>query len=1714
MANPTIERANLVRLLSTPNVAVVLVRTTIQGQIQVEAIGPGPLDRIRVLLSPNGTQNLIDFAPGSWWLNSTSLFSAVDNGFIDVITESSVQTGLSISLELQYIPQPPNPVIGDLLVFNGIGWDKLPAGPIGQVLTSNGPATVPSYQVSGSGSVASVTALPPLSTSGTATDPVVEFQAWPANLAGALTNDGSGALSWVPGGTGGIGGTIANTQVAFGTALDTIGGSADITWNANTLAVNSTITVVDGVNTLTLQPSAISSDAATLTLDAASTVQVGGTAGVSIGGVYTLPAVDGAAGQVLTTDGLGAASWVASSGGAPGTPLNSVQFNSAGSFGGSAGLTWDGSTLAVDGSVDRATVGTLTIGGTTANAITVGKAGVTTSFPGPVALNGTVTSVTQTQFVTAAQFDGNVTFGNAVTDNVSFVSQIDTAITQEGIAAPAVSPLTTGRIYFDSGSNKFRVSQNNGAYVDMITGGTVTSITLDTSATGLTVNGGGSASITTSGTFTIDGTLDANNGGTGIALYVVGDLLYASGTTALSTLADVATGNALISGGVGAAPSWGKIGLTTHVSDILPAANGGTGIALPGALNNVLTSDGAGGWTSSALPAGVSGSGVATQLAYFTGTSAIGSETGLGAEALTWDATNNALGVRTASPTAGAAIDIASGQLAIPDGTAAAPAIAFRDGLNNGFYSPSNDVVGIAVNGAEVARFQQSGVGNSSVMLLGTTNDIGEVTCDSSDPSGIAGVVMLAHGVAGTTSQESYRGGQFAGVRSRGTKTGVLLGPSQVGAGDGLVNVLGTGWTDGAGVLPINYGALMTMKAEEAYTAAASGGRIEFHTTLSGTSGLTFLGGATTERMRITNAGNIGIGTATPNEKLTVSGVISIAEGAAPTLPTTAFGKLWANSASDARPYWTDDTGQSYNLTLDRFNTLTYGLTPGSVAIDTSPALPVFNSLALNQDTTFTTTGLGNGRSASVRVVCDASTRTLTFPSGPTGWTWLGSGPPASLAAGDVGYLSITAYGTADTDVVAAWSSENQPAAVVGSGVDNQISIWSGTNSQDGSANLTFNGTTLGVTGGITQTGGAVSLTGNASSSLTTSSGALTLTSAVAATWSTTVGDLSLTATANSVVVTGAEAAADAITLTASNAAGGIDVNAGTGGVTIDTTAAFSIDGATASNVTVTGLAQSLTLSAAGGGAQKVLVQSAGTGVDAVDLVATAGGFSIDGVAASNVTATGADLTVSTATSGSLNLTSAAAVNVTSASNLQISANGNATTWPTAAGTSGQVLANNGAGALSWTAMPANGGLTPKLGNVLVVDAINGNDGTGTVNGPPFLTVEAAIAYINTNSLTGVTVWIMPGTYTLTSVTTGLTIPATCALRGMNTQTTKIVMTASNPGGTVTLLTMGENTRVEDISLTLNSSDATTNLVGIALPGTTSSTSKLRTAVLTVDNSGIAVGTTTNVYGILDNGTGSVGPATFSFNFTRGVTVNVFSNGGGNKRGVLVSTANDVTFRDTNFYVRAPTDSASTGSYVGVETTDPDCSAQFRTSSISGPTTAGSYTGSDIYQASPAAGYTYKGVVLGPGCDLINKTAGGKSFTTYTTPITLLYCANASLINGTHYLWPGTLPSGGDNTEVFYRFQQKAIIQGLAINCRTAPGTGNGVTVTIRRSTTGVPNSGVATSMTVSITNSTNAGTHFTSSEDFAQGEFMSVQITTPGGPGAAADLVVEIDLF
>lgn len=552
-------------------------------------------------------------------------------------------------------------------------------------------------------------------------------------------------------------------------------------------------------------------------------------------------------------------------------------------------------------------------------------------------------------------------------------------------------------------------------------------------------------------------------------------------------------------------------------------------------------------------------------------------------------------------------------------------------------------------------------------------------------------------------------------------------------------------------------------------------------------------------------------------------------------------------------------------------------------------------------------------------------------------------------------------------------------------------------------------------------------------------------------------------------------------------------------------------------------------------------------------------------------------------------------------------------------GAAGQVLVSAGNSAPPLWQTPV---FSSKLGNVAIVDAVNGNDGTGSVNGLPFKTVEAGIAAIAAFG-SPATCWVMPGTYTLASATTGLTMPTGCAMRGHNTQTTKIVMNASNPGGTVTLLTMGENSRVEDVTLTLNSSNATTNLVGIALPGTTSVTSKFRTGVLTVDNSGLAVGTTTNVYGIYSSGTGTLNDATFSFNFTRGVTVNVKSNGAGSKLGLYMpsgaGSANQISTRDTNIYVAAPTDATSTGLYVGIYTDNDNSQVQVRSTSIRGApypavqlklpvavtattniTLSGTYTlqgvaltagmrvlaagqtvgtnngiyivaagawtragdmaagspalgaytfcgggtythtgwecttninvgagsltfvqryvGSDILQNAPQAANGTNGIQLGPGTDLVTKTAATHPFTTYVTPTIAVFGLNAGIASsntGTvRYCWPGTLASTGDTAQVFSRVQQKSIMQGMFINLRTAPSGSNSVQVTVLASKTGVAGSGVPTLMSATISGSATSATNYSTSVDFAQFDYFSVQVTGFGNSNSAADLVVQLDLF
>jgi hypothetical protein len=100
------------------------------------------------------------------------------------------------------------------------------------------------------------------------------------------------------------------------------------------------------------------------------------------------------------------------------------------------------------------------------------------------------------------------------------------------------------------------------------------------------------------------------------------------------------------------------------------------------------------------------------------------------------------------------------------------------------------------------------------------------------------------------------------------------------------------------------------------------------------------------------------------------------------------------------------------------FSTITYGAT---VALDFASLDAQYRTISLTGNLELTTSNLANGRTLVIRLVADANQRTLTFP---TDWKFLGT-KPANIAASKVGVLSITAFGTTNADVVAAYAVQS-----------------------------------------------------------------------------------------------------------------------------------------------------------------------------------------------------------------------------------------------------------------------------------------------------------------------------------------------------------------------------------------------------------------------------------------------------------------------------------------------------------------------------------------------------------------------------------------------------------------------------------------------------------------------------------------------------------------
>lgn len=142
---------------------------------------------------------------------------------------------------------------------------------------------------------------------------------------------------------------------------------------------------------------------------------------------------------------------------------------------------------------------------------------------------------------------GNVTLTNALP-----IAQGGTGQTTASGAINALIPSQT--------SNSGKYLTTNGVSVSWGTvtpgTGTVTSVTLSSSLSGITVTG---SPITSTGTLGLTGTLNVANGGTGVATLSTGAVLVGNGTSAISSIAPSSSGQVLTSNG----SSWSSSALPT-----------------------------------------------------------------------------------------------------------------------------------------------------------------------------------------------------------------------------------------------------------------------------------------------------------------------------------------------------------------------------------------------------------------------------------------------------------------------------------------------------------------------------------------------------------------------------------------------------------------------------------------------------------------------------------------------------------------------------------------------------------------------------------------------------------------------------------------------------------------------------------------------------------------------------------------------------------------------------------------------------------------------------------------------------------------------------------------------------------------------------------------------------------------------------------------------
>ena len=603
-----------------------------------------------------------------------------------------------------------------------------------------------------------------------------------------------------------------------------------------------------------------------------------------------------------------------------------------------------------------------------------------------VGADSAITRITQDAFGTGnyPAYTGRAARGTAAAPTASQAGDILSQYGGRGHGATAYSSTSVGRIDIEAAENFTDTAQ--GSYISLHTTATGTASPNERFRAGpagqwgigganygtsgqVFTSGGASAapSWTTLSATSLSGVLPVANGGTNISSYTVGDLLYADGATSLAKLADVATGNALISGGIGVAPSYGKIGLSTHVSGTLPIGNGGTGVTGTPVNGELLIGNGT-GYSLGTLTAstGVSvtnGSGSITIAN--TGVTSLTAGTNITVSAATGGVT---IGT-TATPTwTSETVPLISG------GTTASSTLTLQSTSGAG---TSDAIIFNTASQTERMRIDTSGnvsIASGNLTFSATGQRIrgdfsngtiaNRLAIQDSTTNGATGGLVLPNGTATASSWSVYNNSNptnagFGGVRIDTSEFQVRAGIT--GSGSYVPMVFQTGGSermrvDTSGNVGIGTTSTGGYRVAVVGSTASS---IPLYFNSDTTNGYVYtpnnlyLGSTgannavfvtnNTEAMRITSGGIVGIGTNAPaSAKLVVSGN-SVGNSNIRLINTAVGGRIWdicpfAVGVSDAVFAIRDGTAGADRLNIDA---------SGNVGIGTSSPtkkLDVFNS--------------------------------------------------------------------------------------------------------------------------------------------------------------------------------------------------------------------------------------------------------------------------------------------------------------------------------------------------------------------------------------------------------------------------------------------------------------------------------------------------------------------------------------------------------------------------------------------------------------------------------------------------------------------------------------------------------------------------------------------------------------------------------------------------